>query len=60
MILISKTIKSIGCLSFVASPLAALLQPMELWAPATAYMTRILDTGTTFVEENNGVWQLIE
>jgi hypothetical protein len=50
-----------GCLSLLASPLfAAVLHPKELSVRATPYMTRILDTGTTFGEENNGVWQLIE
>jgi hypothetical protein len=61
MLLNTKMIASLGCLSSLASPiLAAVLQRKEVTARAPPYMTRILDTGTTFAEENNGVWQLIE
>jgi hypothetical protein len=53
----------LGCLSYLASPLLGLgLKPnwKALSARAAPYQTRILDTGSTFREEDNGVWQLIE
>lgn len=34
--------------------------PNQLERRAAPFSTRILDTGTTFYEENNGWWQLIE
>jgi hypothetical protein len=61
MIFTSKIPSYIGCLSLLVCPLlAAVLHPKELSVRAIPYMTRILDTGTIFDEENNGVWQLIE
>ncbi|RYP39329.1 hypothetical protein DL767_002240 [Monosporascus sp. MG133] len=52
-----------GCLSYLASPILGLaLHPdlQSLSARAAPYQTRILATGTTYAEENNGVWQLID
>ncbi|RYP70624.1 hypothetical protein DL771_005337 [Monosporascus sp. 5C6A] len=52
-----------GCLSYLASPILGLaLQPdwLSLSTRAAPYQTRILATGTTYAEENNGVWQLID
>jgi hypothetical protein len=61
MIFKTNVIASLGWVSSLLSPiLAAALQPKALDPRATPYTTRILDTGTTFVQENNGVWQLIE
>ncbi len=61
MVLNTRYLASMGILSCLATPLfAAVLQPKALSTRAAPYMTRILDTGTTFAEEDNGVWQLIE
>jgi hypothetical protein len=61
MIFHSKAVAFLGCLSYLASlPIAAVLQPKTLSTRSAPYMARILDTGTTFLEEDKGVWQLIE
>jgi hypothetical protein len=61
MLFHTRAVASLGYLSCLASPLfAAALQTKVLSTRSVPYMTRILDTGTTFLEENNGVWQLIE
>ena len=49
----------LGCISYFASPLLASILP-ALTTRATPFNTRILDVGSTFYQENNGVWQLIE
>ena len=52
-----------GCLSYLASPILGLALQADrssLDYRQAPYETRILETGTTFGEENNGVWQLIE
>jgi hypothetical protein len=60
----SKTILPyIGYFFYLASPLLGFaLEPnwKTLSARAAPFQTRILDTGSTFAEEDNGVWQLIE
>ncbi|PMD32511.1 hypothetical protein L207DRAFT_609868 [Hyaloscypha variabilis F] len=61
MVLNTRYLASMGILSCLATPLfAAVFQPKALSTRAAPYMTRILDTGTTFAEEDNGVWQLID
>ncbi|GAW14094.1 hypothetical protein ANO14919_034880 [Xylariales sp. No.14919] len=56
----------LGCICplYLASPVSGLaLQPDgQSLSPrqGAAYQTRILDTGSTFGQENNGVWQLID
>jgi hypothetical protein len=63
MFSLKKILPHMGFLSYLASPLLAFaLEPNwnTLGARATPYETRILDTGSTFAEEDNGVWQLIE
>ncbi|KAI0467107.1 hypothetical protein F4859DRAFT_506914 [Xylaria cf. heliscus] len=55
----------VGCLSslYLASPAVGLaLRPEghSLSARQGPYQRRILDTGSTFRQENNGVWQLID
>ncbi|KAI8630273.1 hypothetical protein F5Y19DRAFT_58707 [Xylariaceae sp. FL1651] len=63
MIFSTRLLSCFGCLSHLASPILGLaLQPGRhlLSTRAAPYQTRILATGTTFAEENNGVWQLID
>ncbi|KAE9372708.1 hypothetical protein N431DRAFT_558478 [Stipitochalara longipes BDJ] len=61
MIFNTRSFACLGCLACFASPLfAAVLNSNALSAGATPYMTRILDTGSTFAQENDGVWQLID
>lgn len=44
-----------GADRLIARKATSLLQARD-----TPFQTRILDTGTTFTEDNNGVWQLID
>lgn len=63
MISSSQLFSYMGCLSYLASPILGLALQADrssLDYRQAPYETRILETGTTFGEENNGVWQLIE
>ncbi|KAI0452670.1 hypothetical protein F5B21DRAFT_526661 [Xylaria acuta] len=65
MVPYSRLLSFVGCLSslYLANPALGLaLQPEghSLTARQGSYQRRILDTGSTFGQENNGVWQLID
>ncbi|KAI1282915.1 hypothetical protein F5Y07DRAFT_200942 [Xylaria sp. FL0933] len=65
MVLSTRLLSYIGCISSLCLPtpisgLALDPEGKSLDARQSPYQTRILDTGSTFGSENNGVWQLID
>ncbi|KAI1423235.1 hypothetical protein F5Y12DRAFT_758719 [Xylaria sp. FL1777] len=65
MALSTRILSYMGCILPLCLPtptfgLALDLQGKSLNARQSPYQTRILDTGSTFGQENNGVWQLID
>lgn len=63
MVFSKQLLSSIGCLLSLASLTVGVPYKPDgrsLKSRQAPYQTRILDTGTTFGLELNGVWQLIE
>ncbi|KAI1353324.1 hypothetical protein F5Y01DRAFT_303304 [Xylaria sp. FL0043] len=65
MVLSTRLLSYIGCISSLClpTPISGLVLDPEgksLEARQSPYQIRILDTGSTFGQESNGVWQLID